>query len=120
MTWLAHRLLLAVGLLAFVVSVPLAFGVPPAFAGEACPHEHDDGTPGMPHQHQHPAQPGHHHSDAACLCCCVGACMGIPDLARASQAVIFLSASPVFYAEEGVALSGRSLRPDPAPPRSIA
>jgi hypothetical protein len=112
---LATQFLLLLGALAFLAGAPVAYAVtPPGVAGEPCPHEHEH-MPG-------PAQPKHHHDHgaAACLCCCLGACMGIPDLPPREMAAAVFTASTIVYWDNGTPLGGRTIRPDPAPPRPKA
>jgi len=112
---LAKQFLLLLGTLAFLAGAPIAYAVaPPAVAGEPCPHEHEH-MPG-------PAHPKHHHDHgaAACLCCCLEACMGIPDLPPRQMAAAVFTASTIVYWENGTLLAGRSIPPDPAPPRPSA
>src|SRR3954453_6981658 len=117
----AHRLVLILTVLAFVAGMPLALAVPPALAAEPCPHEHhemmgDDAH----HQHHAPQKQQHRHNAAASLCCCVGTCVGIPDLAHSAVISVPFATVAVVYPETATALDGRSLRPDPAPPRTSA
>lgn len=79
-------------------------------------------TPCAHHSHD-PSAPKHHHDhqSSGCLTCCLGACAAIPDLP-----------SPVLVSEPGfarriamwwppdAALDGRSVLPDPDPPRTSA
>jgi hypothetical protein len=115
----ARRLILLLAVLALATGVPVAFAVPPVLVAEPCPHQHQHGLAGAAHhQHNEPRQPQHHdHGAAGCLCCCIGACVAIPDLARAPVAVVPYAALPVVYWDTGLCLTGRSIRPDPAPPR---
>jgi len=116
----ARRLLLRVGMLVFLVSMPLALAVPPVFAGEPCPHEHAATLSGIPHEHPEQQPRKHHHGDAACLCCCADACVDALDMARAPTGMALLIATPIVYWEGSAQLTGRSLRPDPAPSRTAA
>lgn len=118
---LAHRFVLFLAALAFVAGVPLALAVPPALAAEPCPHEHHAMMTGDDHhQHPMPSKPQHQHDAAACLCCCIGACVGMPDLARATVIGVPITTVAVIYPETERVLDGRSLRPEPAPPRTSA
>jgi len=110
---LAKQFLLLLGTLAFLAGAPIAYAVaPPAVAGEPCPHEHEH-TPG-------PAHPEHHHDHGAAACLCCLACMGIPDLPPRQMAAAVFTASTIVYWENGTLLAGRSIPPDPAPPRPSA
>jgi hypothetical protein len=118
----AYRLILVLAVLVLAAGAPLALAVPPALAGEPCPHEHQHGMAGAAHhQHHAPMAPQHPGDGAAgCLCCCIGACLAIPDLARAPVVVVPYTALPVVYWDTDLRLTGRSIRPDPAPPRPSA
>lgn len=117
----AHRFLLLVAVVAFAAGVPLALAVPPAVAAEPCPHQQEQGMMmGTAQHHHHQPTPKHDHGAAACLCCCIGACVAIPDLARTSVVAIPVTMVSVVYPETAPALDGRSLRPEPAPPRTNA
>ncbi len=118
---LVHRLVLVLAALALVAGAPLALAVPPALAAEPCPHEHQHAMTGEAHhQHQVPQKQHHDHGAARCLCCCIGACVGLPDLARISVVATPLAEVSVVYSETATPLAGRSLRPEPAPPRPSA
>jgi hypothetical protein len=111
---LATQFLLLLGALAFLAGAPVAYAVtPPALAGEPCPHEHKHMPGPTPQKHQHP----HDHGAAACLCCCLGACMGIPGLPPPQMAAAVFMTSTIVYWESGTRRAGRSIPPDPAPPR---
>jgi hypothetical protein len=108
-----RRLLLIVCALALVGGSALGFAIAPAQAAAPCAHEHNQGPGNASHHHDHGA-PG-------CLLCCLGACAAIPDLPPRpvlSEAPVTVVA--VIYWEFGTALAGRSIAPDPAPPKSIA
>jgi hypothetical protein len=80
-------------------------------AATPCAHEHGDEPGPQPHKHY----------GAGCLSCCLGACTAIPDLpSRTFLGVAPFTATPVSYWEIRVFLSGRSIAPDPAPPRISA
>jgi hypothetical protein len=109
---LATQFVLLLGALAFLAGAPVVYAVAaPALAGEPCPDEHLPGP--APHQH-------HDHGAAACLCCCLGACMGIPGLPPPQMATAVFTASTIVYWENGTRRAGRSIPPDPAPPRPSA
>jgi hypothetical protein len=117
----ARHLLLIFAVLAFAAGMPLALAVPPMLAAEACPPEHHEMMLGdAHHEHQAPQKPPHRHDAAACLCCCVGACVAIPDLARGGAIAVPFTVTAVLYPEKAASLAGRSLRPEPAPPRTSA
>lgn len=120
MLQLARRLLLLMAALAFLAGAPLALAVPPVLAAEPCPHEHQAIGGAAYHEHQHPQKQQHDHSAAGCLCCCIGACVGIPDLAHYSVTVAPLATAAVVYGDTADRLAGRSIRPEPAPPRTNA
>jgi len=116
-----RRLLVIMTVLAFAAGVPLALAVPPALAAAPCPHEHHQAMPGSAHHHEPaPPQQHHRHDAAGCLCCCMGSCVGTPDLARNPTVTTPVLAALVTYPEPVTSLSGRTLRPDPAPPRPSA
>ena len=87
-------------------------GVAFAFSGEACDHAAQTGTPG---QHRHAADA----DAAACLACpCCAVVPTLPDAPAALRAprqiAYFIKAEPL------PRLTGRSVVPDPSPPRPIA
>jgi hypothetical protein len=83
-----------------------------SLVSEPCAHQHGD-QPG--------SGPDHHKHGAGCLACCLGACIAIPDLPpRTVLAATFFAGTSVSYWETEVCLNGRSIRPDPAPPRTSA
>jgi hypothetical protein len=99
---LAKQFLLLVGALALLAGAPVAYAVaPPALAGEPCPHELERMPGSTPHKHQHD------HGVAACLCCCLGACMGIPGLPPRQMAAAVVSASTIVYWEDDRLLGKR-------------
>jgi hypothetical protein len=109
-----RHMLMMLCALALISGSALGLAVPPAMAGEPCPHEHSSG----PTQHSH-----HHGIDGAgCLACCVGGiCLAAPGLpARPASVVLPSIAPPITYWDASVAFSGRSLAPDPAPPKTSA
>ena len=117
----ARRLVLLLSMLAFIGAVPIALAVPPVLAGEPCPHDHDQIAGGHTHHRHHTPQKHQHRTNAAsCLCCCVGAGVAVPALAHSGAISAVFAATAIVYAERIAALAGRSPRPDPAPPRSIA
>lgn len=107
MRWLSRPLLLIV--CTVVLLGGSMFSVAGAVAGN-CTHErsHHEGIP-APHKDH----------DAGCLTCCLGMCVAIPDLpSRTTLSVARFAVAHVNYFETEVSLSGRSVRPDPAPPRT--
>lgn len=116
---LGRRLILLLAALALAAGAPAAFAVPPALAAEPCLHEHQHGAGIADHDHDR-HQHRHDHGAAGCLCCCIGSCIAISDLPHNPVAVILCIALPVAYWDTGLRLAGRSIRPDPAPPRSSA
>ena len=108
-------------MLAFAAGVPLAFAAPAALAGAPCADEHSHLSSGQTDHHQQQAPEKQQRHDAgACLSCCVGACVAIPDLGRSGAIAAPFTVAAVLYPEKAVALAGRSLRPDPAPTRTSA
>jgi hypothetical protein len=103
-------------LLVLVCAVVLVGGSTESFAASVmipCTHTNDDqqGTSPEPHQHR----------GAGCLTCCLGVCVAIPDLPpRTPLGATRFVATSVAYWEIELSLSGRSIRPDPAPPRTGA
>lgn len=117
----ARRLVVILAVLAFEAGLPLALAMPPALAAGPCPHEHHDITAEhTQHNHHVPPKQQHRHGAAGCLCCCVGACVAVPDLVKSTVVAIRFTTATVVYAETAITLAGRSLRPDPAPPRTTA
>jgi hypothetical protein len=107
---LARFLLLILCAVALTGGSAISFAASAAAAGP-CPHEQG--------HHQGPDQ--HKHHDAGCLACCLGACVAIPDLPpRTLLGEAPFAATPVSYWETEAFLSGRSIRPDPGPPRTRA
>ena len=102
--------------LLILCALALAGGIMMSFAASAasatpCAHEHGDEPGSQPHKH----------NGVGCLSCCLGVCMAIPDLPpRTALGMVPFSVTPVSYWEIGVSLSGRSIAPDPAPPRTSA
>jgi hypothetical protein len=77
-----------------------------------CAHEHGDHGGTIPAHHDH--------HDAGCLACCLSACTVVADLPPHTFITIAgFAVEAVTYWETGVSLSGRSIVPDPAPPRTI-
>lgn len=97
-----------------------ALSIPPALAGEACPHLHHAALDQNHHHHHAPTPQPHRHDVAGCLCCCIAACLSVPNLAAANVLAVPFAMAGVIYFEQASALSGRLLRPDPAPPRLSA
>jgi len=72
------------------------------------------------HGHQHDQKSG---SDTGeCLKCCLGVCLGGPCLAAPTNAgsTLAFDSTAVRYSTTLSALAGRSVAPDPSPPRPIA
>ena len=108
----ARRFFLILCALALIGGSTISFAATVTAAGP-CAHEHSgqNGTA--------PAHPDHH--GAECLACCLGACAAMPGLPpRTSLTEAAFSAKTVTWWETGTALSGRSIAPDPGPPRTIA
>lgn len=104
-----HRLLLILCALAFLGGTTVGLATHPAAAGELCA-DHQDG-----------AADHHHDKGGNCLTCCVGVCVAVPDLpTHAPSSLAPLTAIAVAYSSSGVTISGRSIAPDPAPPRFSA
>lgn len=81
-------------------------------ASAPCAHEDSDHRGAVPRHHDH--------HGAGCLACCLGACAAIPGLpARVSTGVVPLAVTVAVYWEAAESLSGRSIAPDPGPPRTI-
>jgi hypothetical protein len=114
---IVHRLSSLLAILAFAGGAS-AFAVPPILADEACSLEHHHHLAGDTHQEHQPKQ--HEHRTADCMCCCIGASAGLSALASFEVVEIPCVASPVIYPETGARLTGRSIPPDPAPPRPNA
>ncbi len=91
--------------------------VPPA--AEPCSHEHGD-MPG--HSGHMPASTGHQQDrgSRACLqCCCLGICASVPSLPAALTVAPVVVASVVYWDTSRTA-TGRSIAPEPGPPRPLA
>ena len=110
MRQLTRRLLLLLCALAFFSGTTVGLATHPAAAGEPCAeHQADDSAA------------HHHHKDGNCLTCCVGVCVAMPDLPpRPLSSIVPLTANTVAYWSSVVAITGRSITPDPAPPRFSA
>lgn len=82
-----------------------------ASAGEPClEHQATDSHAGQSHDS----------SKGNCLTCCMGLCVAIPDLPRRFfSAVAPLTASKVAYWDSSGGIAGRTIPPDPIPPRRI-
>ena len=102
-----RHLLLVLCALAFFSGTTIGFASHLAAAGEPCAEHHVDG------------KADHHHDrSGSCLTCCVGACVAIPDLPpHPLSSLTPLTATTVAYWGSGVIISGRSITPDPIPPR---
>jgi hypothetical protein len=100
---------------AFLSGGALGFAVPRASAAEPCPHEY--GRDADHHkQHQHPDS-----GAAGCLsCCCLGVCVTVQNIPMALNAEPAAAVSAVSYWGTSVLLDGRSIAPDPGPPKPIA
>jgi di/tricarboxylate transporter len=109
---LAKRLLMIFCTLALITGSTISFAAS-VTALSPCAHEHAERGDAVPAHHDHHC--------AGCLACCLGACstaVGLPPPSFNSAAVF--SATSVSYWETAVAFSGRSIAPDPGPPRTIA
>ena len=103
-------------LLVIVCAVALVGGSTGSFAASVvvpCTHTNDDQQGTSP-------EPDQHHG-TGCLTCCLGVCVAIPDLPpRTPLGATRFVATSVAYWEIELSLFGRSIRPDPAPPRTGA
>ena len=107
---LFRRLVLILCAFAFFSGTTVGLATHPAAAGEPCAEHHADGKADH-----------HHNMGGNCLTCCVGVCVAIPDLSpRALSSIAPITATAVAYWSGGVTISGRSITPDPAPPRLSA
>ena len=107
---LARYCLMLLCVLALIGGSTMSFAA--SLAPEPCAPTHSD-QPG--------SGPDHHKHGAGCLACCLGACIAIPDLPpRTALAATFFTSARVSYWETQAWLNGRSIRPDPAPPRTSA
>jgi hypothetical protein len=86
-----------------------------------CVHEHN--APGYTVDHAQSdgvAPANHNHHGAGCLACCLGACAAMAGLPpRRIIASPAFAGMAVTWWETGVLLSGRSIAPDPGPPRTV-
>jgi hypothetical protein len=108
---LARRFLFMFCAVAFFTGATVGLAVHGASAGEPClEHQANDG------------HAGHHHDGKGnCLTCCMGVCVAIPDLPpRFFSAIAPLTAAKVAYWDHGSGIAGRTIPPDPIPPRRIA
>ena len=117
---LLRRLVVLLAALAFVTGSAIGVATPTT-AAEPCPPEHGD-----MHGHSGGHQPGHggqhrHDSDprAALQCCCVGICVSVPNLPVALT-IAPVSVMPVAYWDTTRFSVGRSITPEPGPPRPLA
>ena len=109
---LARRFFLTLCMLALIGggTVSLAASVT---AAHPCVHAHGEPGDTLP--------PHHDHHGAGCLACCFGACAAVANLPVPGFGIVTgFAAAPVTYWEANAALSGRSIAPDPAPPRTAA
>ncbi|MBN8901394.1 MAG: hypothetical protein J0H19_03595 [Rhodospirillales bacterium] len=106
-----QRFLLILYALALVGGSTISFAAN-ASASEPCAHEHHQDAGAASHQHEH-RQP------AGCLTCCsMGACVAVPSLPpRTLAGDVRFSAMPVMYWDADVLFSGRSISPEPTPPK---
>lgn len=109
---LARCFLLLFCAVAFFTGATVALAAHGASAGEPClEHQATDGHAGHPHDG----------SEGNCLTCCVGLCVAIPDLPpRFFAAATPLTAAKVAYWDSSSGIAGRTIPPDPIPPRRIA
>jgi hypothetical protein len=108
---LARRFLFLLCAVAFFTGATVGLAVHGASAGEPClEHQANDG------------HAGHHHdgNKGNCLTCCMGVCVAIPDLPPRFSAVAPLTVAKVAYWDRGSGIAGRTIPPDPIPPRRIA
>jgi hypothetical protein len=110
---LARRFLFLLCAVAFFTGATIGLAMHGASAGESClEHQANDGYA------------GHHHDGDGkgnCLTCCMGVCVAIPDLPpRFFSAIAPLTAAKVAYWNRGSGIAGRTIPPDPIPPRRIA
>lgn len=109
---LARRLLLLLCAAAFFTGATLGLAVHGAAAGEPCAGHYED-----------PGNTAHHHDGAKgnCLTCCMGVCVAVPDLPPRSFSVLApVMAAKVAYWDRGTGFAGRTIPPDPIPPRRTA
>jgi hypothetical protein len=110
---LARRLLFLVCALAFFSGATIGLAMHGASAGEPCSEHHDAGD----HDDTGTA-PHHHDGKGNCLTCCMGVCVAVPDLPpRLSMTLAPMSVGRIAYWDRSEAISGRTIPPDPIPPR---
>lgn len=110
---LARRFLFLLCAVAFFTGATVGLAVHGASAGEPClEHQTNDG------------HAGHHHDGDAkgnCLTCCMGVCIAVPNLPPPFfTAAPPLTAAKVAYWDHGSGIMGRTVPPDPIPPRRNA
>ena len=111
-----RRAFLVLVTIAFIGAGALASASPAPMAAEPCPHEH-----GQIGEHQHPNPHSHDPGAAGCLSCCLAACIVVPNLPpQTIAAPTPFRATQILYSSAHLPLAGRSIRPEPAPPRHIA
>ncbi len=107
---LMRHLFLVFCTLALVSGSTISFAA--SVTAAPCAHEHSDHSGNVP---------SHHHHDAGCLACCLGACTAIPGLPpRLSLSAAAFAAQPVRYWDTAISFSDRAIPPDLGPPRTIA
>jgi hypothetical protein len=111
-----RRAVLVLVSIAFIGAGALASASPVPMAGEPCPHEH-----GLMHEHQQPKPHSLDPGAAGCLSCCLAACIGVPNLPpQTIAAPTPFRVTQIVYSRAQLPLAGRSIRPEPAPPRPVA
>ena len=104
-----RRLLLIVCALALVAGSTISFAASPASANEPCADQHHHGVG---------SQHSDHHPNGCLSCCSLGSCVAFPSLPPRTLAEnVRFNAMPVMYWDAAVPLSGRSVTPEPTPPK---
>jgi hypothetical protein len=109
---LTRRFLFLLFAVVFFTGAAAGLAVHGAAAGESCAEHHDD-----------TGNAAHHHDGAEgnCLTCCMGICVAIPDLPpRFFSMIVPMTTAKVAYWDRGTGIAGRTIPPDPIPPRLSA
>ena len=106
-----RRLLFLLCALVLFGAATIGLAAQGASANEPCGEHHSD-----------VGNATHHHNDKGnCLTCCVGVCIAIPGLPpRPPMTLAPIAVAKIAYWHRGAAIAGRTIPPDPIPPRPAA
>lgn len=106
-----RRIVLIVCALTFMGSSVIGLALSSAEAAESCVHQQTA-------SHVLNQAPPGDHDAVGCLVCCQGACLDVVGLPpRVLAGSVPLAATPIIYWATEPTLAGRSITPEPIPPR---